>query len=262
MPMLKNQPALHYDFQKKAGQPTIVFVNSLGTDFRVWDGLLPLLGGGHAHLLYDKRGHGLSDLPPGEWGMVDHVRDLETLLDTLEIKAAVICGLSVGGMIAQALAARRPDLTRALILMDTAAKIGTADMWNARIDAIRSHGLASIAGPILERWFTAEFREHSVEFPRWRNMLIRTPEEGYMQTCGAIRDTDLSAATQTLELPCLAIAGDQDGSTPPELVRKTAAMIEGARFEIVANAGHLPCVEQPAVTAAMMNDFLMELDDD
>lgn len=252
------RPALHYRLDGPEQGPVLVFSNSLGTDLRVWDPLLPHLSSGWRFLRYDKRGHGLSDLPDGDWGMSEHIGDLEALMDELGIADAVICGLSVGGMIAQGLAARRGDLARGLILMDTAAKIGTAEMWNARIEAIRAGGIESLAEAILERWFTKAFRTGAADFPLWRNMLRRTPRDGYTLTCAALRDSDLREQTTALQLPVLTMAGDQDGSTPPELVKETAALIEGARFELIVDAGHLPCVEQPEATAAAINAFLAE----
>jgi len=242
-----------------ADAPALVFSNSLGTDFRTWDEVLPLLPAGLRTVRYDKRGHGLSDCPPGPWTIADHVSDLAGLLDSLGVKNAVICGLSVGGLIAQGLAASRPDLVKALILCDTGAKIGDDSTWNPRIDAVRSTGIASIADPILERWFSAEYRASSPEMPIWRNMLVRTPAEGYALTCAAIRDADCRESTAALRLPCLAMAGDEDGATPPDLVRETAALIPGSRFELIDGAGHLPCIEKPAVVAGLINDFLKEI---
>lgn len=241
-----------------ADAPALVFSNSLGTDFRIWDQVLPLLPPGLRIVRYDKRGHGLSDLAPQPWGMGDHVADLTGILDALGVKGGVVCGLSVGGIIAQGLAAERPDLVRALILCDTGAKIGNPEMWNARIDAVTTDGIESIADAVLERWFTASFRAEDPSFPVWRNMLVRTPAGGYAGTCAAIRDTDLVESTSRLRLPCLAICGTDDGATPPDLVRETAALIPGSRFELIRKAGHLPCIEQPKVTADLIGGFLSE----
>jgi 3-oxoadipate enol-lactonase len=240
-----------------AGAP-LVFANALGTDLRVWDAVLRHLPPGVRVLRYDKRGHGLSDAPPPPWSIADLADDLGRIMDARGIAGAAVCGLSVGGMIAQSLAVRRPDLVRALILCDTAARIGDAATWNARIRAVEDGGIAAVAGPILERWFSARFRAENPTLALWRNMLTRTLAAGYVTLCAAIRDADLTAATGGLRLPTLALAGDEDGSTPPELVRATAALIPGARFEIVRGAGHLPCVERPEAVAGLIGDFLKE----
>lgn len=250
---------LHFRDEGDAAAPALVFSNSLGTDFRIWDQVVARLPTGLRIVRYDKRGHGLSDLPQdAEWGMGDHVADLAGLLDHLGVKGAMVCGLSVGGLIAQGLAAERSDLVASMILMDTGAKIGTPEMWDQRIEAALGTGLASMADAVMERWFTKTFRETDPTFPIWRNMLCRTTPGGYAGTCRAIRDTDLMESTAQLTLPTLGICGDQDGSTPPDLVRETTALVRGSRFELIRNAGHIPCVEQPDVTADLIKGFLVE----
>ena len=250
--------SLHLAESGDPNGPALVFTNALGTDLRVWDAVLPLLPGGLRLVRYDKRGHGLSDDVPGPWRIEDMADDLAGLLDNLGIRGAALVGLSVGGLIAQALAVRRPDLVRALVLSGTAPKIGTAELWNERIRAVETDGIAAIADAILERWFTQGFRAGNPQLTLWRNMLIRTPVAGYAAACGAIRDADLTESTRRLRLPTLALVGDADGSTPPDLVRATAALIPGARFEIIADAGHIPGVERPAEVARLIGDFLKE----
>ncbi len=239
--------------------PVVVFSNSLGTDFRIWDPVLPRLPGGLRILRYDKRGHGLSDLPQTSWGMADLVGDAAQLIDHLGLRDIVFCGLSVGGMIAQGLAAERPELIKALILCDTGAKLGAPEMWEDRIAATLGPGIASMADAVLERWFTPEFRSGHPAFPAYRNMLTRTTASGYAGVCAAIRDTDLMESTSRLSVPCLAVCGDQDGATPPDLVRETAALIPGSRFELINGAGHIPTVEQPEQFARLISEFLSQI---
>ena len=254
-----NGLTLHYRDEGPAGAPAVVFSNSLGTDFRVWDALMPLMPAGLRVIRYDKRGHGLSDCPAGPWQIADHAADLAALLDRLGVTQTVVVGLSVGGLIGQQLAAMRPDLVRALVLMDTAARIGNEEMWNTRIATVRSKGIAALAGPILERWFSARFRAENPALPLWRAMLTRTPMEGYALTSAAIRDADLTESTRRLAIPVLAMAGSEDGSTPPDLVRATADLIAGARFHVIDGVGHLPCVEAPEETARLIAGFLREI---
>lgn len=250
---------LHYQLDGSKHLPLLVFSNSLGTDLRVWESLLPLLASQYRFLRYDKRGHGLSACPAAPYQLNDHIDDLIGLLDALEIDQATLCGLSVGGMIAQGVAARRPELVSHLILCDSAHKIGPAQSWEDRIETIRSHGIEHIADAVMERWFTAEFRtQKPTELALWRNMLARTPIEGYVGTCAAIRDADLTESTAQLTQPTLCVVGDQDGATPPALVESTAALIPNSRFTVIKNAGHLPCIEQPVQLAAVMLEFLQK----
>lgn len=239
-----------------AGVP-VVFANSLGTDLRLWDQILPLLPSGLRIIRFDKRGHGLSDCPPAPYAMADLVSDAEALLDGLGISDCVFVGLSIGGMIGQGLAARRPDLVHALVLSNTAAKMGDAAMWQTRIDAIRAGGIETLADAVMERWFSPAFLARP-DLTAWRNMLTRTPVEGYIGCCHAIAGADLAESTKALTLPTLAIAGREDGASPPDLVQGTARMIAGSRFTVIEGAGHLPCVEDPAAYAALLNDFLKE----
>lgn len=252
-----NGVVLHHDVRGRPDGPALVFSNSLGTDFRIWDKVAGTLGDDYRIVLYDKRGHGLSEATPAPYRLIDHVHDLAALLDHLGIEKAGVVGLSVGGLIAQGLAAMRPDHVAALVLCDTAHKIGNDELWNTRIDAVTKNGIESIAGAILERWFTVGYRDpENADYVGYTAMLTRTNVDGYAGTCAALRDADLTESTRALKLPVLCVVGDQDGSTPPDLVRSTADLIEGARFEIIAGAGHLPCIERPDETARLIGGFL------
>lgn len=249
---------LHYRVDGDPDGAPVVFANSLGTDLRLWDNVVPLLPDGLRIIRYDKRGHGLSSLPPAPYSMGALVRDLEQLLDHLQVRDCVLVGLSIGGMIAQGLAVKRLDLVRAMVLSNTGAKIGTPEIWADRIAAVQKDGIESLADAVMERWFSKDFRA-SPELQLWRNMLIRQPADGYAGCSAAISGTDLYSPTSGLRLPTLGIAGDADGSTPPDLVRETVDLIPGSRFELIRKAGHLPCVEQPGAYAALLTDFLREL---
>lgn len=252
---------LHYDFNAgDDGGPPIVFLNSLGTDFRIWRQVVDTLGGAFPTLLYDKRGHGLSDLGRPPYTIDDHVNDIAGLLDHLGRQKAVLCGLSVGGLIAQRFQQRYPSRVQGLILCGTAHRVGTEAGWNDRITRVRAEGLAPIAEMVMPLWFTPAFhRERASELAGYRNMVSRQSPEGYAGTCAAIRDADYTAAAAGITVPTLCIAGDQDGSTPPDLVRSLADLIPGARFEVLQQAAHIMCVEQPAAVAALVRDFVTDL---
>ncbi len=247
---------LHYR-DEGAGAP-LVFLNSLGTDLRLWDRILPLLPARLRAIRFDSRGHGLSDAPPPPYGMGTLVRDAEMLLDRLEVRGAVLVGCSLGGMIAQGLAVKRPDLARALVLSNTAARIGTAEMWHERIAAVEAGGVAALAEGVLQRWFPPAFHA-TEEISAWRHMLTRTPATGYAGCAAAIAGTDLYTPTSGLRLPLLGIAGSEDGSTPPDLVRETVALVPGGRLHVIRGAGHLPMVDRPLDYAEVLAGFLAEI---
>ncbi len=244
-------------FWREDGEPDgapLVFANSLGTDYRLWDGVLSHLPPGFRIIRYDKRGHGLSDCPSRPYSMGALVSDAERLLDHLKVRDSLFVGISIGGMIAQGLAVKRLDLVRAMVLSNTAAKIGAHGTWDDRIAAVEAGGIEALADGTMERWFSKPFRA-TPDMRVWRHMLTRTPVEGYLGCMAAIRGTDFYTPTSGLTLPTMVIAGSEDGSTPPDLVRETAELIKGARFELMRGAGHLPCVEQPEAYAALLADF-------
>ena len=249
---------LHYRIDGDPGGAPVVFANSLGTDLRLWDAVVPLLPPGLRIIRFDKRGHGLSSAPPGPYAMGALVRDAERLLDLLGVRDCVFVGLSIGGMIAQGLAVKRLDQVRALVLSNTGARIGTPEIWDRRIAIAREGGIEALADATMERWFPARFRA-TPELEIWRNMLVRTPLEGYLGCCAAISGTDFYTPTSGLRLPVLGIAGSEDGGTPPDLVRETTALVPGSRFHLIRRAGHLPCVERPEDYARVLTGFLNDI---
>lgn len=252
---------LHHRYIEATGTSCpIVFINSLGTDFRIWDDIVARLAGEMPMLVYDKRGHGLSGDGGGVRSIDDHVDDLSALIDHFGFGKVVLYGLSVGGMVAQGLYARRPELVEALILGDTAHKIGTAEGWNTRIATVERDGIGAIADGIMKVWFTPDFHaRRAADLAGCRNMLTRQALPGYIGTCLAVRDADFTESARHIAVPTLCIVGDQDGSTPPDLVRSLADLIPGARFEVIRDAAHIPCIEQPDALTALIRDFIASL---
>ena len=252
-----NGIVLHYELSGAPDRPPLVFSNSLGTDLRIWDKVVEQLADRFRIIRYDKRGHGLSEATQPPYPLTDHVGDLVGLLNHLKIARTAVVGLSVGGMIAQGLAALHPERVAALVLCDTAHQIGTREFWDDRIDMVARKGLAAIVDPVMQRWFTAAFRKpDNPDYAGYVAMFTRCSVDGYVGTCASVRDADLTESTRALTVPTLCIVGDQDGSTPPDLVRSMANLIRNSEFRIVPDAGHIPCVEQPDAVAGLIGGFL------
>jgi len=235
---------MHFSDTGPRDGAALVFSNSLGTDFRVWDPLLAHLPETFRVLRYDTGGHGLSDATRGH-SIEDHARDLAALMEHAGIDRATVVGLSVGGLIAQALYKVAPERMAGVVFCDTAHKIGNDSVWNDRIEAIERDGMAAVADPTMERWFTRAFRETDPTFPLWRSMLLGTLAAGYCDLGRAIRDADFTGDCAALDIEALCICGAEDGATPPDLMRDFASRLPRARYVELADCGHIPCVEQP-----------------
>ncbi|WP_114962463.1 3-oxoadipate enol-lactonase [Tritonibacter mobilis] len=249
---------LHWRADGDPNGPAVVFANSLGTDLRLWDAVIDRLPKHLRLIRYDTRGHGLSSCPKGPYSLDDLAEDALELLDHLGVETCTFVGLSIGGMIAQTLAARAPERISALVLSNTAAKMGEAQMWQDRIAAIEASGIAALSGAVMERWFAPAFLSTDAHIP-WRHMLERTPQAGYIACCQAIAGADLSEITKTLRQPTLGIAGSADGASPAALVEATINLIPDAEFTVIEDTGHLPCVEAPEAYAGVLLEFLEEL---
>jgi 3-oxoadipate enol-lactonase len=185
---------VHYTQDGDASNPPLVFVHSLGSDLRIWDGVVPHLAADYRLVRYDFRGHGLSSCPPGPYKIEDFSRDLAALLDHTGIERCTLVGISIGGQIALRSALDHPDRVTALVLADTSARIATSEFWQTRVAAIREKGLPAVAEGILPRWFAGNYAEaHPAAYRGYFHMLSRTPEEGYIGACEALAAADLRA---------------------------------------------------------------------
>ncbi|QEE34878.1 3-oxoadipate enol-lactonase [Octadecabacter sp. SW4] len=240
-----------------ADGPAVVFLHGLGMDGAIWDDVVAQLPDGLRYIRLDMRGHGQSDVSPAPYSMGALISDCEAVCDALNVRDAVIVGLSIGGLIAQGLAVKRLDLVRALVLSNTAAKIGRPEIWQARADAVQRGGIGAIADDTVARWFGPRGRLEQMAAARAR--LMRCDPVGYAGCSAAIGGTDFWTPTSGLRLPCLGIAGAEDGSTPPDLVRETTDLIPGSRFALMRRVGHVPPLQDAQGYAALITQFLTEI---
>ena len=250
----------HYRVDGAADKPALLFANSLGSDLRIWDDLAARLAGSYHLIRYDLRGHGLSEAPLPPYSASDLAGDVVAILDRLDIHQAIVCGVSVGGLIAQAVAINHRERVRALVLSDTGAKIATAEAWQQRIDKVRAEGVESLVQMTMERWFSAGFRARCPANVRGYSLMLRqSSADGYIGVCAALRDTDFRAAVGRIKQPILVLCGAEDIATPPELGRELAGLVPGAQFSLIDKAAHLPCIEQPDAVAERMMKFFQEV---
>lgn len=245
---------LHYRFDGDEAAPVLVLSNSLGTDLNMWQPQMRALVQQFRVMRYDTRGHGLSGLSPAPYAVDRLGKDVLVLLDGLGIKRAHFCGLSMGGMTGMWLGVHAPERIDHLVLCNTAAKIGTPEIWNARIAAVEKGGMAAIQPGVIQRWFTEDFAtRHPEAVAPIAAMLLATAPEGYTAACGAVRDMDQRQAIAAIRAPTLVIAGAHDMATSAAEGRAVADTIPNARY-VEFPAAHLSNIESaPAFTGALVN---------
>ena len=244
MPILKSGEArIHYALQGQSGLPVLVFSNSLGANYSMWDPQASEFRKKFRILRYDTRGHGQSSSTPGPYSIELLAKDVIVLLDALDLDRVHFCGLSMGGMIGMWLGVHAPEHLNKLVLCNTGARIGTLETWNARIEAVRKNGMKSVAPAIIERWFTPAFRQKAPEMmAKILKMIEEANPEGYAACCAAIRDFDCREQLGKIHAPTLVISGAHDPATPPADGRFLAQQIPGARY-VELNAAHLSNIE-------------------
>ncbi len=244
MPVLKSGDArIHYTLEGQSGLPVLMFSNSLGANYSMWDPQAREFRKKFRILRYDTRGHGQSSATPGPYSIEQLGKDVIAMLDALDLDRVHFCGLSMGGMIGMWLGVNAPARVNQLVLCNTGAKIGVTETWNARIDAVQKNGMKSVASAVIDRWFTPAFRRKSpATTSNILKMLEETNQEGYAACCAAVRDFDFRVQLDKIRQPTLVIAGAHDPATPPADGRFLAQHIPGARYAEL-NAAHLSNIE-------------------
>lgn len=243
----------------------VIFLHSLGADLRLWRGVVDHLledsskGELPAFLLCDLPGHGKSPVGETPYQIESLADSLSELVSSLGLSQVVVCGLSVGGQLAQAWGLRHPEQVRGLCLAATAPLLGSPSVWQQRITQVREDGLAPIVDALLERWFSASYRQrHPDELLIHRNRLLSSSAEGYCAMLEALRDADLTSELAEISQPTLVLAGGADVATPLKVVEALAEKIPNALLHVLPGAGHTLAVEEPAAFAKQLLAFLAQ----
>jgi 3-oxoadipate enol-lactonase len=248
---------IHYSSSGDNHAQALLFSNSLGTNFSMWDPQLSTFEKNFRVLRSDTRGHGQSSVTPGPYSIEQLGKDALGLLDAMHLDRFNFCGLSMGGMIGMWLGANAPGRLHKLVISNTAAKIGTAEGWNARIETVRKGGMNSIASAVIERWFTPTFRAAAAkEVAVVRHVFEDTDPEGYVSNCAAVRDFDQREALSSIRVPTLVIAGAHDPATTPSDGRFLAENIPGAQY-VELSAAHLSNIESRDAFNREVSKFLL-----
>lgn len=249
---------IHYEISGQG--PWVTLSHSLAAHGGMWAPQVQALSAHFTVLNVDTRGHGQTDAPPGPYSLEQMADDVTGLLAHLGVARTHWLGLSMGGMIGQVLALRHPAVLNRVVLADTTGQgaPNAVQMWSDRAQAARASGMAALAEPTLSRWFTAPFRQREPALmAQIGAMIASTPVEGYAGCCAAIAGVDTLAQLHTLRHPALVLVGDQDQGTPPAMAQRIVEHWPGATLKVLADAAHLPNLEQAEAFNREVLDFLL-----
>lgn len=257
MPTFTSQDAeINYQTFGDPVKPALVFSNSLGTNFKMWQPQIDHFQQNFFVICYDTRGHGASSAPKGPYTLDQLGQDVVNLLDHLNIEKATFCGISMGGLTGQWLAINIPERFSHVVVCNTAAKIGQEQAWNERAALVREQGLAPIASTAAGRWFTEPFiQSNAATVATLSNDLGAGSPEGYASCCEALAKADVRERLKDIQVPVFIVAGQQDPVTTVadgEFMQQRIANAE--LFEI--NASHISNIEQPEAFNQAVQAFI------
>jgi len=247
---------IHWRLQGGRTAPPVVLLHSIGTDMAIYDGVAALLEDDCLLLKVDLRGHGESSASDGEYTLRLLGADVLAAMAAARIGRAVICGTSLGAMIAMQLVQDAPDRVAGLVLANTSPGMSPA-LWPERIATVRQHGVA----PVLDGWAARHLSPgwmdaHPGRVETLERGFASTDPRGYIGSAAAIRDMDVLPGLPRVAAPAMIVAGEHDIATPyAGHGDRIAAAIPAAEV-VTLPTGHLACVEQPALFADRLRAFV------
>lgn len=237
----------------------IALIHSLAMDRRFWTPVAERLAGNAAVLVYDCRGHGASEKPPGPYTVEGFAQDLADLLDQLRWPRAVVAGASMGGCVTLAFAAAHPGRAAGVGLIDTTAWYGPtapAD-WAERAKKAAEGGMRALVQFQTTRWFADDFRERNPAIvQQCIEIFCANDLAAYVETCRMLGAADLRAALPAFRMPAAVVVGEEDYATPVTMAKAIHEGIAGSTLEVLPNARHLTPLEQPDAIARVLSDLL------
>ncbi|MCH4246470.1 MAG: 3-oxoadipate enol-lactonase [Acinetobacter populi] len=247
--------SLNYETFGDHAKPALIFSNSLGTNYRMWQAQYEVLQQYYFIICYDTRGHGASSTPKPPYALADLGQDVIDLLDYLKIEKAFFCGISMGGLTGQWLAIYYPEYFYRIMICNTAAKIGQEKAWQDRAALVREQGLRPIASTAASRWFTESFIQSNAGIVQHlANDLEAGSTEGYANCCEALAQADVRAKLKDIRIPVIIVAGTEDPITTITDGEYMQQHITDAKLVTIA-ASHISNIEQPE----QFNQFIQNI---
>lgn len=253
-----NNAQINYKFLDNKKPETMVFSNSLGTNYSMWTKQEAEVSKYFNILFYDTRGHGESETTEGAYSAELLGKDVLALTKSLNIEKFHFCGLSMGSLIGQWLALNGGDRVQKIILCNTAAKIGTEESWNERIELVLEKGLETVAEATPAKWFSDGFiKDNKDDVDQILAAFKKNSPEGYASNCAMVRDADFRDGLEAISKPVLIISASLDPVTTVADGNEIQMKIQNSEH-IILNAKHLSAFEKPAEFNEALLKFLQK----
>ncbi len=251
---------IHQNYEIDGDGSPLVFIHGLGFSLRMWNLQVEYFKTLYKVIVYDLRGHGLTDSPNEPYSIGAFSKDLYELLDTLGVKKTAICGLSLGGRIALRFCIEYPERVYSLVLADAQSEVN-------RETKERLKNLAKIAGetgmdevtsilysaPLLEG--LAKMNPKRYHWEKEKTAVMSSV--GFANSAIAVAEMEpLTSQLGKIAVPTLAVVGEHDDTPYVEFSEIFAERIQGCERKVIPDAGHISNLEQPDVFNQICHDFL------
>jgi 3-oxoadipate enol-lactonase len=241
--------------------PPVVLVHGLGMTHRMWDWQWDALVARFHVVRYDLLGHGESARPEEPVTLRRFVEQLLALMDGLKLESAALVGFSLGGMIVRAFTIAHPDRVSALAILNSAHDRTPAEREAVlmRVAQAGREGPRATVEAALHRWFTEDYAaRHPEVLARVRDWILANDPEVYPAIYRVLAEGDagLARAIAAIRCPTLVMTGGEDKGNSPDMAQRMAALIPGARAEILPGLKHMGLAEAPEAFNALLLPFL------
>lgn len=261
-----NGARLHYT-DEGAGADTIVFSHGLLFSGRMFGAQIAAFRDRFRCITFDHRGQGGSAVTETGYDIETLYTDAVALIEKLGAGPCHFAGLSMGGFVGMRMAARRPDLLRSLILINTSAAPEPQEnhgKYGALNFIARWFGLRVVIGRVMPILFGETMRADAArrdELNGWKGQICSADRIGITRAVrGVVKRAGVEAELGAVTLPVLIIAGEEDVATVPAKSEQLHALIKGSHLVMIPRAGHSSVIEEPAAVNAAMESFLAAVD--
>ena len=256
-----NNITVTYNDEGPENAPVIIFIHGFPFSKEMWNKQIDELKGKFRVIAYDVRGHGNSWSGTDDFSIELFVKDLLSLMDTLEIEKTALCGLSMGGYIALNAIENHPHRFDSLILCDTSCSADSPEAKEKRMKAIEGiweNGIEKFADDSIKNFFASEsFIKKKDVIAGVREIMIGTTEKSVIRTLLALSNRKETCTTLwKIKVPVLILVGEEDKITPPEAAQFMHEEINGSVMSVIENAGHLSNLENPDQFNQQLKRFL------